>query len=72
MKATRANISNTLGIHGKGILMEKQTLENGFALSGFLSRNALQDLMNNFHVYIAKSNKVIVLTPGRLKVTSRV
>jgi len=72
MKATRKNISDILGIHAKGLDFAKTRLENGFALKGFLPRDALTDLMNYFHVYVNRKQEVVVLTTGRLSVTSRV
>ena len=72
MKATRKNISDVLGVNAEGVAFSKTSLKNGFALKGFLSRYALTDLMNNFHVYVNKGSEVVVLTTGRLNVTSRV
>lgn len=72
MKATRKNISDVLGTHAKGIVFNKTKLENGYAMKGFMPRDALTDLMNYFHVYINKKQEVVVLTTGRLNVTSRV
>lgn len=72
MKATQKNICDVLGVHAEGVTFSKTTLKNGFALKGFLSRYALQDLMNNFHVYVNRKNEVVVVTTGRLNVTSRV
>lgn len=72
MKATRNNISNVLGVHAEKLRFEKTALENGYKIRGFLPRYALQDLMNNFHIYVNKEQDVVVLTPGRLNVTSRV
>lgn len=72
MKATKGNICDILGVHATGITFSKQNLKNGFALKGFMNRYALQDLMNNFHVYVNKENAVVVITTGRLNVTGRV
>ncbi len=72
MKAIKKNITDVLGIHAEGVKLTKTRLGNGYQLRGFLSRYALMDLMNNFHVYISKKNDVVVITPGRLSVKGRV
>jgi len=72
MKATRKNISDILGVHATGLDFEKTSLSNGFKIKGFMPRDALTDLMNYFHVYISKKQEVVVITTGRLSVTSRV
>jgi len=71
MKANIKNIRDILGIHAKGITFTKKANPtNGYALYGFLSRTALTDLMNNFHVYI-KDGDIIVISPGRLNVSQK-
>lgn len=72
MKATRRNISDVLGVHAEGVKFDKTKLANGYAMSGFMERSALQDLMNNFHVYINKKQQVVAITTGRLSVKGRV
>jgi len=72
MKATQKNICDVLGTNAKELKFSKTNLKNGYRITGFISRNALQDLMNNFHIYVNRQNQIVVLTPGRLDVTSRV
>lgn len=72
MKADLKNIRDVLGQHAAGIQFKKTDLINGYRLRGFLSRYALEDLQKHFHVYINKQNDVVVITQGRLNVTSRV
>ena len=71
MKASIKNIRDVLGIHAKGITFTKKiNPSNGYSLNGFLSRYALTDLMNNFHVYV-KDGKIHVISPGRLNVSQK-
>lgn len=72
MKADLKNIRDVLGQHAEGIKFTKTDLNNGYKLRGFLSRYALEDLMQTFHVYVNKQNDVVVITKGRLNVTSRI
>lgn len=72
MKASLENIRDVLGVHAKEIKFNKTGLQNGYRLRGFLPRYALEDLSHTFHVYINKQNDVVVITKGRLNVTSRV
>jgi len=72
MKADLKNIREVLGQHAKDLKFTKTPLENGYKLRGFLSRYALEDLQKFFHVYVNKNNDVVVITTGRLNVTSRV
>ena len=64
MKATKPNIGNVLRTNMTGIKMTTAPAKNGYCLTGFLKRSALQDLMNNFHCYINKKQQLVVLTPG--------
>lgn len=66
LKATQKNISDVLGTNTKGLKFTKQPLGNGFAIRGFMTRYALEDLLSQFHVYINKHNDVVVITKGRL------
>lgn len=72
MKADLKNIRDVLGIHAGAVKFTKTHLKNGYLLRGFLPRYALEDLMQFFHVYIDQKNNVVVITKGRLNVTSRV
>ena len=72
MKASKKNIRDILGINAKNLRMTPKTNPaNGYLLSGFLNRNALSDLMNNFHIYITKQGNVAVVSPGRLQVSQK-
>lgn len=71
MKATLKNIRDVLGIHAADVTFSKTGLKNGFKLRGFLPRDALSDLDHNFHMYF-KDGAMVVITPGRKSVTSRV
>jgi len=72
MKATLKNIHDVLGIHGKGVKFERKNHPiNGYLLTGFLNRNALNDLDHNFHIYMPKGGGLAVITTGRLSVSQR-
>ena len=72
MKATLKNIHEILGVHGKGIKFTKKfNPTNGYSLTGFLNRNAINDLDHQFHIYF-KDGKIHVITPGRLSVSQKV
>ena len=64
MKATKKNIKDVLRTNAKGVNFKSAFAGNGFRLKGFLSRAALTDLMNNFHVYVNKGQEVVVISPG--------
>ena len=66
MHASKTNICDILGTNTEGIKITRAPSENGWALKGFLSRHALNDLNNNFHIYMNHSGQLVVLTPGRL------
>jgi len=67
MEATKRNICDILGYNKeKSLKLIPSAMKNGYILHGrFLSRHALQDLMNNFHVYYTHEG-LVCLTPGRL------
>jgi len=72
MNATKQNIRNVLGVHAQGLqFVKKINPTNGYVLKGFLSRDAIADLTNNFHIYQPKQNGIAVITPGRLRVSQR-
>ena len=72
MKATLKNIHDILGIHGKGLkFARKGNPINGYILTGFLPRHAINDLDHNFHIYMPKSGGLAVITTGRLSVSQR-
>lgn len=72
MKASRKNISDTLGHHAAALKFTKAQKENGFCIEGFMPRIAIMDLMNQFHCYINKKQQFVVITTGRLNVNGRV
>lgn len=72
MKATLTNIRDILGSHSRGIKFERKNHPmNGYILTGFLDRNALNDLDHNFHIYMPHSGGLAVITTGRLSVSQR-
>lgn len=72
MKATLPNIRDILGIHAKGInFTRKGNPINGYILTGFLPRHAINDLDHNFHIYMPKAGGLAVITTGRLSVSQR-
>ena len=61
-----------MGINARGLKMTPKTNPaNGYLLTGMIRRVALMDLMNNFHVYVTKQNKVAVISPGRERVSQK-
>jgi len=72
MKATQKNICNVLGTEAKALIFTRMRKGNGYKVRGMMRRYALTDLMNNFHVYIAKDNSVVIITPGRLNTDNKV
>ncbi len=72
MKATLKNIHDVLGIHGQGVKFARKPHPiNGYVLTGFLPRIALNDLDHNFHIYMPKGGGLAVITTGRLSVSQR-
>ena len=66
MHASKSNICDILGTNTNGLKITRAPAENGWKLKGFLNRFALNDLNNNFHIYMNHSGELVVLTPGRL------